>query len=61
LEPSTLKPLQGDEHFHGVDATVLDFWRFALGSALNSARRHLAEFDVHKALGLDAGVSNGTT
>lgn len=47
--------LQGDERFSGVDATVADFWRFALPDLrMNNARGWLAEFLVARALGVDA-------
>jgi len=50
-----LPPLQGDERFAGVDATVLDFWRFAMSDLrMNNTRGYLAEFLVARALGVDA-------
>ncbi|KAB1642539.1 hypothetical protein, partial [Gulosibacter chungangensis] len=55
LSPVKLDPLTGNEEFQGVDATVLDFWRFALPDLrMNNARGYLAEFLVHKALGVNA-------
>jgi hypothetical protein len=38
-----------------MDATVIDFWRFALGDLrMNNARGYLAEFIVATALGVGA-------
>jgi hypothetical protein len=52
----TLPPLDGSESFSGVDATVLDFWRFALSDLrMNNTRGYLAEFLVAKAVGATAG------
>ena len=47
-----LPPLQGDERFTGLgDATVLDFWRFAMSDLrTNNTRGYLAEFLVARAL-----------
>lgn len=43
---------RGDESFTGLDATVLDFWRFAVSDLrTNSVRGHLAEFLVARAVG----------
>jgi len=45
--------LKGDEEFTGMNSTVRDFWRFALGDLrMNNARGYLAEFMVATALGL---------
>ncbi len=50
-----LSPLMGDERFTGLDASVLDFWRFALSDLrTNNTRGHLAEFLVARALGVTA-------
>lgn len=44
-------PLSGEEGA-GTDATVVDFWRFALSNLqMNNARGYLAEFLVAKAVG----------
>lgn len=51
----TLPPLDGAEPFVGLDATVLDFWRFALSDLrMNNTRGYLAEFLVAKAVGATA-------
>lgn len=53
IVPSEGGGVRGDEPFNGLDARVLDFWRFALGDLrMNNARGYLAEFIVAKALGL---------
>ena len=45
-------PLSGEEVVAGTDATVVDFWRFALSNLrMNNARGYLAEFLVAKAIG----------
>ena len=45
-------PLSGEEVVAGTDATVVDFWRFALSNLrMNNARGYLAEFLVAKAVG----------
>ena len=45
-------PLSGEEVAAGTDATVVDFWRFALSNLrMNNARGYLAEFLVAKAIG----------
>jgi len=50
--PSELARLDGTERFSVGDASVLDFWRWALGDLrMNTARGHLAEFLVACALG----------
>lgn len=47
--------LQGDEQFTEGDATVLDFWRFAMSDLrVNNVRGYLAEFLVARALGVAA-------
>jgi hypothetical protein len=51
LDPPALPPLKGDERFSAGDATVLDFWRWALGDLrMNNARGYLAEFLVARAV-----------
>jgi hypothetical protein len=53
LQPPAAPDLTGDERFVGLDATVRDFWRFAMGDLrMNNARGYLAEFLVAQALGL---------
>jgi hypothetical protein len=50
LSPSKLARLTGTERFSAADATVLDFWRWALGDLrMNNARGYLAEFLVARA------------
>lgn len=44
--------MDGSEPFAGLDATVLDFWRFAMSDLrMNNLRGYLAEFLVAKAIG----------
>lgn len=44
--------LEPDDPFEGIDATVLDFWRFAMSDLrTNNIRGYLAEFLVAKAVG----------
>lgn len=44
--------LDGSEQFAGVDASVLDFWRFAMSDLrMNNVRGYLAEFLVARAVG----------
>ncbi|MFV2145605.1 hypothetical protein [Isoptericola sp. G70] len=46
------RTLDGSERFDGLDATVLDFWRFALSDLrMNNVRGYLGEFLVARALG----------
>lgn len=50
IHPADLTPLEGSEMLGS--ATVLDFWRWALGDLrMNNARGYLAEFLVAQALG----------
>lgn len=50
-------PLLGTERFAGIDATVRDFWRFAMSDLrTNTQRGYLAEYLVRRALGLDGSV-----
>lgn len=45
-------PLTGDERFTRLDATVRDFWRYAMPDLrMNTVRGHLAEFLVARAVG----------
>lgn len=47
--------LVGSEPFAGVDASVIDFWRFAMSDLrTNNVRGYLAEFLVAKAVGAEA-------
>lgn len=47
--------LTGDELFRGMDATVRDFWQFAMTDLrMNNTRGYLAEFLVARALGSTA-------
>ncbi|TRW45596.1 hypothetical protein [Georgenia yuyongxinii] len=56
IEPAALPVLQGDEAFNGIDATVADFWRFAMSDLrANAVRGLLAEFLVARAVGHTAG------
>lgn len=53
IQPLPPTALHGSERFVGTEATVQDFWRFALGDLrMNNARGYLAEFLVAQALGL---------
>lgn len=46
--------LTGAEHLSGVDATVQDFWRFAMSDLrMNNVRGYFAEFLVAMALGAE--------
>jgi len=50
IQPSALTPPEGHETL--ASATVVDFWRWALGDLrMNNARGHLAEFLVARSLG----------
>ncbi|GAA1465137.1 hypothetical protein [Microbacterium thalassium] len=61
FNPIELPPLQGDETFTGVDATVNDFWRFAMSDLrVNTVRGYVAEFLISRALGL-TGVADSMT
>lgn len=52
FQPPTARGLHGDEQFAGLDATVLDFWRFAMNDLrTNTVRGYLAEFLVARAVG----------
>ena len=53
IQPPERPGLTGVERFAGIDASVTDFWRFAMSDLrMNSARGYLAEFLVARALGL---------
>lgn len=55
--PPSVPRLTGAERFIGADASVVDFWRFALSDLrMNNARGYLAEFLVARALGIDEPV-----
>lgn len=47
-------PMSGAESFTGLDATLVDFWRFAMSDLrTNTLRGYLAEFLVAQAMGAD--------
>ena len=51
-----MRPLTGEEVFTGLDATVLDFWKFSMGNLLtNNTRGYLAEFLVAQAVSSPRG------
>ncbi|WP_255770923.1 hypothetical protein [Pseudarthrobacter sulfonivorans] len=55
IVPPGAKDIDGSDRFIGTDATVADFWKFALSDLrMNNARGYLAEFLVAKALGLQS-------
>ncbi len=56
-----IDPLTGNEDMPGLDAKVIDFWRWAFSDLMmNTARGVLAEFIVAKALGISTeGVRAG--
>lgn len=57
VEPPPLEPLDGAESFVGLDATVQDFWRFALPSLItNNTRGWFVEYLVWRALGIERPV-----
>jgi hypothetical protein len=52
IRPSVLPFLTGDERFAGLNASVVEFWRWAFGDVRdNTTRGVLAEFLVARALG----------
>jgi hypothetical protein len=52
ISPPQRAPLAGDETFVGLEATVADFWRFAMSDLrMNNTRGYLAEFLVARAVG----------
>jgi hypothetical protein len=53
MQPPQRPGLTGTESFVGVDASVADFWRFAMSDLrMNNIRGYLAEFLVAGAIGL---------
>lgn len=57
VEPPPLSPLTGEERLLGVDATISDFWRFALPDVTtNNVRGWLAEYLVWRAIGAERPV-----
>ncbi|WP_138413295.1 hypothetical protein [Sinomonas gamaensis] len=53
IVPPAARPIDGSDRFLGTDATVADFWQFAMSDLrTNNVRGYLAEFLVAKALGL---------
>ncbi len=53
IQPPPRGAVDGTARFRGLDATVADFWRFALSDLrMNNARGYLAEFLVAQAVGL---------
>ncbi|MFD1722385.1 hypothetical protein [Amnibacterium endophyticum] len=53
ITPSSIERLSGEERFTGLEASVREFWRFALGDPrMNNARGYLAEFLVARALAI---------
>lgn len=52
IQPPELTPLEGSTPFAGLDATVADFWAWAMSDLrMNNVRGYLAEFLVAKAVG----------
>lgn len=52
IRPPVVTPLLGDERLVGCEASVLDFWRFAMSDLrMNNVRGYLAEFLVAQAVG----------
>jgi len=52
IRPPQANPLTGRERFHGLDASVKDFWTYAMSDLrMNNVRGYLAEFLVAKAVG----------
>ncbi|MCE7483698.1 MULTISPECIES: hypothetical protein [Microbacterium] len=57
VEPPPMDPLTGDERLLGVDASVSDFWQFALPDVTtNNVRGWLAEYLVWRAIGVERPV-----
>ncbi|WP_217583670.1 hypothetical protein [Microbacterium sp. GbtcB4] len=57
VEPPPLDPLTGEERLLGVDASISDFWRFALPDVTtNNVRGWLAEYLVWRAAGVERPV-----
>ena len=60
LIPTAAAAFGGNERFVGLDATVLDFWRWAFSDLRdNTTRGILAEFLVARAVGDDRGIRVG--
>jgi hypothetical protein len=56
LIPAPAQPLDGPDRFAGLDAAVVDFWRWAFSDLRdNTVRRVLAEYLVAFALGRTGG------
>jgi hypothetical protein len=52
IDPPAADVLEGGQSFTGLDATALDFWRFAMSDLrTNNVRGYLAEFLVARAVG----------
>lgn len=52
FDPPVAQDLSGAESFDGLDASVVDFWRFAMSDLrTNNVRGYLAEFLVARAVG----------
>lgn len=52
MQPTEQETLDGTESFVGIDATVVDFWRFAMSDLrMNNVRGYLSEFLVARAVG----------
>jgi hypothetical protein len=52
IDPSPVRLLEGTEAFEGLDARVIDFWRWAMSDLrMNTIRPMLAEFLVARAVG----------
>ncbi|WP_313812207.1 hypothetical protein [Glutamicibacter sp.] len=52
--PTPAAGLSGSELFEGMDASIVDFWKFAMSDLrMNNVRGDLAEFLVAKALGIE--------
>ena len=52
IRPTPARPLEGGEMFAGLEASVIDFWRWALSDLrMNTIRPMVAEFLVAKAVG----------
>lgn len=55
IDPPLPHGLSGAEPFDGLDASVIDFWRFAMNDLrTNNVRGYLAEFLVARAVGSPA-------
>ena len=56
FDPPPPAVLSGEERFHGLQASVRDFWRFAMSDLrTNNVRGYLAEFLVARAVGATGG------